>query len=95
MLMQDALDKISTNKNLRGTELRVMITMWAEMEYGGIVTVSQRYLANKLEVPRPSVSLAINRLVEAGILTKIVFKDRPAYQFNKDIVSRGKPARQP
>jgi len=94
MLMLDSLNRIAADKSLRGTELRVMLTMWTEMDYGGVVTASQSYLASRLDIPRASATTAIRRLVQANIVSKISVKGVTAYQFNPEIITMGKPSRQ-
>lgn len=53
-------------------EYRVMLALLAHMEYGNIVRVKQKYIADKLGMKPPYVSRAISNLIDKGL----VFKDK-------------------
>ncbi len=77
---------------LTGTDYAVLLILLSRIEYENWIRVSQKTMAEKLNMTRPQVSTAIKKLVEKNILIKEQDpsdEGRMLYRFNPSIGWRG------
>ena len=67
---QDGLLELVLDDDLSGDDLRTLLGMLAHLEYENKFTMSLTALSEKLKIPRPSLSKAVNKLAKKGYLTK-------------------------
>ena len=77
---------------LTGTDYAVLLILLSRIEYENWIRVSQKTMAQKLNMTRPQVSTSIKKLVEKNILIKEPDpsdEGRMLYRFNPSVGWRG------
>ena len=68
-MLRDWLEKIASDKNLRGEDYRVLLILLANTKQEE-VEIAQTEIAQKLKIKQPRVSRAIGRLTSLEIINK-------------------------
>ena len=68
-MLRDWIEKIASDKNLRGEDFRVFLILLANAKQEQ-VEIAQTEIAQKLNIKQPRVSRAIGRLTSLGIINK-------------------------
>lgn len=77
-------------KGLKGVDYEVFFEMLEHMDYGNVIHIQQVKIARAIESTVPTVSRAISRMVERGILEKgQKQKGSMIYFMNKEIAEKG------
>lgn len=83
--------ELLAKSNLTGTELKVLLFIFARLDYDNFVQITQKNIADLLNIKRPHVSTAISKLVKMKILEKEKVGTSNFYRLNAEIAWKGKP----
>lgn len=91
MLYQEALERLVTDKDITFDPTRVLIYMFAHVDYENHIWLSQAEIADALGMKRPNVSKAIKLLLEKEIIAlgRKVGRSH-TYRLNPDFGWKGK-----
>ncbi len=65
---QEGFKRLAKDKDLTGTDRRVLDMYFSELDFENYLQVSQQQIANDLEIKREQVSRSTKKLIEKGIL---------------------------
>ncbi len=68
-MYKDWLESIASNKDLKWVDLRVFLTLLANIQ-GATAEISQTEIAQTIDVDSSNVSRSIRKLIENGIIRK-------------------------
>ena len=82
-----------SNKSITREAFFVLSLLLKIMEYENKITISQTWIAKKLEIHKTQVNRSFKNLIENGVLFKEIDEfDRKFYRVNPDICWRGSSA---
>ncbi len=82
---------IASNRDLNGTDLRVLLCIIGNLEYENILNISQKKLGEILNIKQQEVSKSVKKLLEKEYLQIIDKIGRQnIYQFNPNIAFRSR-----
>ena len=90
-LYQDSIDYISNMPNMKLETLRVILKLFAKLDFDNYIRINQSKIAEEMMIKRPNVSRAIKNLLEMDII-----REGPrtgtakTYRLNPMIAHKGK-----
>lgn len=90
MSVQDAVLALAGNKSFSGSEYKVLLTLIGLMEYGGHIVATHNKLASITGLSKVSVSSAMAKLVESGLVEKGDYNGVRCYRVNPELAQKGK-----
>ena len=89
MMNQTDAATVAKEKNLHGTEYKVLLFILSRIDYDNTAIMTQAYMAKQLEMPQPQVSAALKKLVDCGAIFKTNVAGANGYRVSAGIASRG------
>jgi Mn-dependent DtxR family transcriptional regulator len=71
-------------------EYRILHYLQGIADYDNIAQTSQVFLAQQLETTEATISVSLKRLDELGVVKKIPYHGRTAFEISQKISTRGK-----
>lgn len=68
MTRQEGFRRLAKDKDLTGTDRRVLDIYFANLDFENYILISQQVIADDLEIKREQVSRSTKKLIEKGIL---------------------------
>lgn len=62
------ITNVASNKDLNGTDLRVLLGIIGHLEYENLLNISQKKLGEILKIPRQEITKSINKLISKNYL---------------------------
>ena len=82
---------LAVDKQLSGTDLRVLLAMLANLEFENIINISQQELEKQINISQANISKSIQKLISKGYLQIIDnIGRRNIYMFNPNIAFKTK-----
>jgi hypothetical protein len=90
-VFSEGLSRLAMNKDLNGTDIRVLLFILSIMEYENLLNTTQKALSEGLGIVQQEVSKSIKKLIEGGYL-KIVDKNgrQNIYQLNPHLAFKSR-----
>jgi len=78
------------SNNLKGMDLRVFLGLTSYVQYGGLIKITQKELAEELGVQQSKISISLTKLQKLNVLSKKRNKfNALEYRFNPEIIMKG------
>jgi len=91
IMSQDVTMTIAMTKELTLYDYRVLMALLGMLDMSNWIQVNQSRLAERINVPRPKVSLSINKLIDLGLIKRGPRVGNTwSYRLNPDFVYKGK-----
>ncbi len=90
-VFSEGLSRLAMDKDLNGTDIRVLLFILSIMEYENLLNTTQKALSEGLGIVQQEVSKSIKKLIEGGYL-KIVDKNgrQNIYQLNPHLAFKSR-----
>ena len=90
-VFSEGLGRLAMDKDLNGTDIRVLLFILSIMEYENLLNTTQKALSEGLGIVQQEVSKSIKKLIEGGYL-KIVDKNgrQNIYQLNPHLAFKSR-----
>lgn len=70
MALLDTLNELAQNRELQGTDLRVLLIMLGHTVYGGRIAITAKNVGAELRLAMPTVYKSIRKLRDAELIVK-------------------------
>lgn len=91
MNSQEALEFLATDKDLKGETLRVLLLLCSRLDFENWIQITQKEIAEKLELDKTQVSRSIAKLLKKEILLRgPKLSQSFAYRLNPDYGWKGR-----
>ena len=88
---QDEMVSLAIDRELNGTDLRVLLTIIGNLGYENILTLTQREIGEQINIKQVEVAKSIKKLVKKGYLQVITKISRQnIYMFNPSIAFKSR-----
>lgn len=92
ILAQDALIQLATDDELTGKSLKVLLYLWAHLDFENFIHIPQVEIANKLKLHKQDVSKYVALLEKKGILIRGPKQARSfSFRLNPNFGYKGDP----
>ena len=89
MTLKDS-ERIAVDKELHGTEYKVLLFVLSRIDFSNQALMTQSFIARALDMPQSQVSAAIKKLADRDALRKISVNGQNGYEVSPHLVSRTK-----
>jgi len=89
MGFQELIEELSTDKELDGVDLRILLFLIANMDFENWIQVSQKTISKKLKINIPNISRTIKKLKNKKIIEVAKRGRMNIYRLNPEIAWKG------